>query len=93
MITGTVTIALREVANFLEQSSADRRALDVLRHCPRGAHVVVDLGERTFVSEDAARALHEHDHDLQIEIRGSDPEAVARFVRAARAGSWDAVLR
>ena len=42
------------------------------------------VGDRDFVSEDAARWLHEHDHRLQLDIRGTNPAAVQRFVRAAR---------
>lgn len=88
MITGSVYIALPETEHC-EQASADRRALDVLRQCPDGAHVIVDLGERVYPSQDAALWLHQHDHRLRIDIRGCDPAVVDRFVRAARAGMWE----
>jgi hypothetical protein len=69
-------------------STLDRRKLSVLERCPTGAHVVVDFGQREFVSRDAAFWLHEQDSRLDIEIRAERPEAVARFVHAARAGDW-----
>ena len=71
--------------------SRDRRRLQSLAACPDGASVIVDIGRRKFVTGDAARWLHEHDHRLAITIRGVDPLAVARFVSAARAGGWSVV--
>lgn len=89
MITGTVTVALVLAEAEQDQSAADRRALGVLPQCPDGAHVEIDLGARKFVDHSVAHLLHEQDHRLQIEIRGSDPTAVARLIRAARTGLWE----
>jgi len=72
-------------------SSQERRKLQVLQGCPDGAVVVVDIGRRNFVTHDAATWLHEHAGRLAITIRGTDPQAVAHFVSAARAGDWTAV--
>lgn len=92
MITGSIYVPLPELkGDWLNQASADRRALQVLDECPDGAVVIVDIGQREFVTEDAARWLHQHDHRLQIDIRGSQPIAVARFITAARAGTWSVV--
>lgn len=90
MITGRVYISLvREPGG--DDWGCDRRALMMLASCPDGAEVVVDIGARAYVSEDAAQWLHEHDHRLQIFIHGSNPSAVATFVRAARAGEWSVI--
>ena len=92
MITGSIYINLPELKNdWLNQSHADRRALTVLDDCPDGVTVIIDIGAREFVSQDAAIWLHKHDHRLQVDIRGSRPMAVARFIAAARAGSWEVV--
>ena len=92
MITGSVYISLaRESSDWMDQGSDDRRALAVLRTCPDGASVVIDVGSRQYVSEDAAIWIQEEDHRLQIDIRGTDPTAVMRFVQAARAGTWSVV--
>lgn len=74
-----------------ERRDADRYALMVLPLCPDGAHVEVNLGTRRYVEQQVAALLHEHDHRLQIEIRGSDPGAVAQLVRAARSGEWEVI--
>lgn len=89
MISGTVIVDLSQVdvaAARLQRT--DRYLLDVLSRVPNGARVIVDIGDRKHVSQDAAVWLNEHDHRLDIEIRGTDPDAVARFVRAGRAGEW-----
>lgn len=92
MITGSIYVSLPERRDdWMWQGNADRRALRVLDECPDGAVVIVDIGDRDFVTDDAARWLHQHDHRLQIDIRGSRPAAVARFVTAARAGTWSVV--
>lgn len=89
MITGEVYINL--VTEPEASSTIDRRKLSVLDRCPDGARVLVDIGRRQYVSRDVATWLHEHDHRLAITIRGERPEAVARFVGAARAGEWSVV--
>ena len=89
MITGAVVVDLSEVDSWDEvHQRTDRHLLDVLNRVPDGARVVVDIGSRRFVTQDAAAWLHEHDHRLQIEIRGIEPEAVAEFIRAGRTGKW-----
>lgn len=92
MITGSIYVKLPELRDdWPNQGGADRRALSVLRQCPDGADVIVDIGDRDYVSQDAAIWLYEHDHRLRIDIRGSKPRAVQEFVGAARAGTWDVV--
>lgn len=94
MITGCVVINLANVdlaADPYSRQNTDRHMLDVLRAVPDGARVVVDIGNRQHVSQDAAVWLHDHDHRLEVEIRGTDPAAVSRFIRAGRAGSWDVI--
>lgn len=85
MITGEVVIDLSSEG---DPERSDRRRLAVLEHCPEGSRVVVNIGDRLFVTQDAARWLHQHDHRLTIVICGSRPHAVAQFIRAARAGEW-----
>ena len=88
MISGTVYVDLSACDYSTQLQRTDRHLLDVLTRVPDGARVVVDIGNRTHVTQDAAVWLHEHDHRLSIEIRGSVPEAVADFIRAGRAGEW-----
>lgn len=90
MITGSVYVALPELEHG-DQPHADRWALCVLDQCPDGASVVVDIGDRQYVTRDAAHWLKKNDHRLQIDIRGTKPEAVLRFVLAAREGDWSVV--
>lgn len=89
MITGSVYVDLTKEPDVAD--SLDRRQLAVLEDCPDGARVVVDIGRRAFVTHDAAVWLHDHDHRLQIEIHGTNPGAVTRFVRAGRAGDWSVI--
>lgn len=88
-MTGSVRIDLSREPETGE--TLDRRRLDVLRECPDGARVVVDIGRRHYVSQDAAYWIHEHDTRLLIEIRGENPRGVAELVRAAREGEWSAI--
>ena len=90
MIRGQITISLEREPD-LANEGCDRRALGVLDRCPDGASVIVRIGRRRFVSQDAACWLHEHDHRLQITIDGDEPEGVLRFVQAARSGEWSVV--
>ncbi|CAN5398296.1 hypothetical protein BH11ACT8_BH11ACT8_04340 [soil metagenome] len=91
-ITGSVTIRLyADDENLTVLQSADRRALLCLAEIPDGAAVTVDIGERRYVSADAARWLHEHIDRLHLRIDGTKPEAVADFVKAARDGYWSVV--
>lgn len=90
MITGATYVDLKvEPGTF---DNRDRRRLDLLSRCPDGSRVIVDIGRRRHLSEDAARWLHDNDHRLAIEIVGEDPDAVGVFVRAARAGDWSAAI-
>ena len=75
-------------ASSAQWQRTDRHLLDVLSRVPDGASVIVEIGCRKFVTQDAAIWLHEHDHRLEIEIHGTDPDAVARFIRAGRSGEW-----
>lgn len=88
MITGTVVIDLSACDYSSQMQRTDRHLLDVLNQVPDGARVIVNIGNRRHVTQDAAVWLHEHDHRLDIEIRGSSPDAVAAFIRAGRAGEW-----
>lgn len=88
-MTGAVRIDLS-----VEPASApsrDRKQLSMLEACPDGARVIVDIGQRTYVSQDAAIWIHDHADRLLIEIVGAYPDAVSRFVQAARAGDWSVV--
>gem|GEM_PF-2820896 len=92
MITGSVYVDLtREPSIAGDDQGQDRRALDVLDRCPAGSHVVVDIGEREFVTRDAATWLGRNAERLLIEVRGTDLAAVTRFVRAGRAGDWSVI--
>lgn len=95
MITGCIYLDLTfdpmAVAPGELHDAHDRRVLQRLSSCPDGVRVIVDIGRRKWVTHDAAVWLHEHDHRLQIEIRGEDPDAVRQFIRAGRAGRWDAI--
>ena len=86
LITGCVVIDLSTEPTV--GGNRDRRLLDQLASAPDGCRVVVNVGRRSYVSQDAARWLHEHDHRLFIEIQGARAAAVARFVQAARTGEW-----
>lgn len=88
MITGEVLVRLTTEPEV--GSTLDRRQLAVLDQCPDGARVVVDIGRRKYVPHDVVRCLHEHDHRLDITIRGESPNAIANFVQAARAGAVSA---
>lgn len=89
MISGTIYVDLSMADGSTERGQRpDRYLLDVLPRVPDGARVVVDIGNRQRVSQDAAVWLHDHNHRLEIEIRGTNPEAVATFIRAGRAGEW-----
>lgn len=92
MITGTILIDLSGVDESMAvYQRGDRYLLDVLHMVPDAAHVVVDIGDRKFVTQDAATWLHEHEHRLSIEIRGTNPRAVQCFISAARSGEWAVV--
>lgn len=84
MVTGRVFVDLTTEPDLL--SSADRKALSILEHVPTGASVTVDIGHRGYISDDIVHWLHAHAERLVIEIVGTDPAAVTRFVRAAREG-------
>jgi hypothetical protein len=88
VITGAVHIDLTAADYSSQLARTDRHLLDVLNRVPDGARVVVDIGNRKFVTQDAAAWLHEHDHRLSIEIHGTHPEAVAAFIHAGRTGDW-----
>lgn len=92
MIAGRVIVDLARVEESAsEEARHDRRQLAVLEHCPDGAEVIIRIGRRQYVTQDAAHWLHEHDERLSITIEGDLPDAVLNFVRAARAGDWSAV--
>jgi hypothetical protein len=86
MISGAVTIDLTVEPELFDP--LDRQKLSMLSTCPDGVRVIVNIGRRRFVSQDAAFFLNEHDHRLSIEIHGDDPSSVLRYVQAARAGVW-----
>jgi len=86
VITGCILIDLSTEPT--PGDNRDRRLLDQLTAAPDGCRVVVNIGNRRFISQDAARWLHDHDHRLFIEIQGARTAAVARFVQAARSGDW-----
>lgn len=88
MISGTVYVDLSASDHSDLLQRTDRYLLDVLSMVPDGARVVVNIGDRQHVTQDAAVWLHEHDHRLVIDIQGTDPRAVARFVQAGRVGEW-----
>lgn len=81
-MTGVVVVDISEVG----YPAFDRQRLDVLSRCPDGALVRVEVGDRPYVSEDAARWLHAHADRLLITISGIDPETVQRFIDGARTG-------
>ncbi|MGI8701636.1 MAG: hypothetical protein ACR2JU_10615 [Nocardioidaceae bacterium] len=86
MVTGGVYVDLRA------DDDGDRHHLDVLRRCPDGAVVRVDVGARWVVTLDAATWLHDHHARLNLVIEGTDPVVVRRWVDAARIGlAWGGV--
>lgn len=89
MISGAITIDLSQADFSSQLQRTDRYLLDVLKRAPEGARVIVDIGDRQHVTQDAAAWLHDHDHRLEIEVHGTSPEAVARFIRAGRTGTWE----
>lgn len=92
MIGGRIVIDLSAVSSDgWEEAHSDRHKLQVLDQCPDGVEVVVQIGQRRYISQDAAYWLHQHDARLQILIEGADPKAVQHFVAAARAGEWSVV--
>jgi hypothetical protein len=88
VVTGAVEIDIREAG----YDAYDRQRLDVLDLCPDAAHVRVKVGDRLYVSPDAARWLHKHASRLHIEVVGDDPGTVQRFVEAARTGVCEVTL-
>lgn len=84
-MTGIVLIDLRG----RDDDRDDRRRLAVLENCPHGATVRVDVTGRWFLSPSAIAGLHEHALRLELEIVGSDPATVHRFVTAARLGQGE----
>lgn len=68
-------------------SSHDRRELQLLDDAPTGAHVVVDIGSRQWVSDDTAQWLHRHVDRLNIEISGTQRANIRAWMDAARTGS------
>jgi hypothetical protein len=90
-VTGSVTIKLGEVNDAYDQCRLDRCRLDVLERVPDGAAVIVDIGDRQFVSQDAAIWIHRHIERLHIRIDGTDPASVRSFVSAAQGGDWRVV--
>lgn len=92
MIGGRIIVDLSAAdANAASEAHTDRSRLQMLEHCPDGAEVTVFIGQRRYVSQDAAVWLHEHDSRLEITIEGADPDVVLKFVRSARSGEWSVV--
>lgn len=90
MVTGSVRVDLTVEPDTF--SNADRTALAALDSVPDGAHVVVDVGARRFVSIDSARWLHRNADRLDIEIQGTPAADIRAWVDAARGGRlWDVV--
>lgn len=88
MITGTVAIDLSRTDNGMasEVARQDRRRLVALERCPDGAHVVIDVGGRSWLYEDALAMLRRHGDRLSIELVGAEPAMLAELVPAARRG-------
>ncbi|WP_345462018.1 hypothetical protein [Nocardioides marinquilinus] len=65
----------------------DRRLLfPLIDHAPDGVHIVVRVGERTYVAPDTARLLHELDGRCNVRIVGTDQRAVDRYFKATETG-------
>lgn len=91
MISGALRVDLTEVPEAADLQRLDRHRLAALDRAPDGARVTVDIGCRTYISQDAAYWLHRQDARLDITITGTEPDAVLAFVMAARAGEWSVV--
>lgn len=88
-VTATVRVDLSVEPDLM--SSHDRRELEALGDVPNGAHVIVDVGSRCWVTDDTARWLHRHADRLDIEITGTTRANIRTWVAAARTGSTEAV--
>jgi hypothetical protein len=88
-VTGVVRIDLSHedlTASGYDQGRRDRWKVMGLEGCPDGARVVVSVGARTFIWPDTARELHRQARRLHIEVDGTDPRAVGRWITAVRTG-------
>lgn len=85
-IAGRVTIDLSADLDTFDPGYDDRRRLDVLHRCPDGVEVVIQLGQRQYLTEGAVQWIHEHGDRLRITIEGPFPDTLMDIVRATRAG-------
>lgn len=88
MITGCVVIDLTAEDRLHD---VDGARLAELALVPDGCEVVVNIGNRPYVSQRAADLLSQHARRLLIKINGTNAAAVGAFVRAARRGYWQVV--
>lgn len=84
MLTASIRVDLSVEPDLL--SSRDRGELSLLDAAPTGAHVVIDIGSRKWVSPDTARWLHRHVDRLHIEIAGTQRADIRAWMDAARTG-------
>lgn len=91
MVTGACYVDLStEPTDVFD--NRDRRELAALEFVPDGARLVVFVGARRWVTDDAARWLHNQSDRLLIEVQGSPNGDVRRWVEAIRTGKVGVIL-
>jgi hypothetical protein len=87
MLTATVTVNLaHDEADAYDLDRSDRQALQHLAQVPDGAHLVVSVGNRSFLTCSAVAWLSRHVERLDVEIEAADPWAARRWYDAIRSG-------
>lgn len=82
MLAATVTVSLdHEPDDYL-----DRRALAEISQIPDGAHLVVVVGSRHFLTHSSVGWLSEHARRLHVEISAHNPQAARRWYDAIKTG-------
>ncbi|HEY0888669.1 MAG TPA: hypothetical protein VGE38_03540 [Nocardioides sp.] len=82
MLTATVTVNLDHEPDDRE----DRRALFHLADLPDGAHLIVVVGSRTFLTYDAVTWLAQHKDRLHVEISATSTKTARRWYDAITTG-------
>ena len=68
-----------EAENAPETCRRNRQALAELDYLPDRARVIVNVGRRAFITTDAVNALQRHLNRLDLQLEGSDFQALRRW--------------